>query len=352
MRLVTVLWGNGSSDPLEQSLIPNLLAHYESGIGSCPVDLVVMNSFERVNKVLRSEAEARGAIFHDASQITAELLKKYSALGRFGEFEHYCFLRWLVVNIVLRGESILHLDGDVVLNVSVPRFLPSLERMNFVLQGCPGFAAISDPVWFNRYAEELGEFARDIDGYSLRAQGIRHEWSSVFRKQGLAESIRTPLGSDQDLISQLAYQGLLPQTSNDEVMHALSPFVVFENPLELDRYTPARPIRYERVQGEDRFNGSPVLLWHLQSDFTQYLRYHALTESLPAIALALGRLPSPLGAPSLKRKLIEQFIRYLRIPFSKRIIFDRFFVRGDFEGIFDPSHWWKPGVFSESLGNL
>ena len=345
MRIVTVLWGDSHSDPLENSLIPRLLHHYELRIGSFPIDVVILNSFDCIDDTRRKEAQARGALFHDASQITKELLREFSPLGRFGKFEHYCFIRWLALARLFGGDSILHLDGDVVLNVSPSRFLSSLSSMNFVLQGCPGFAVISDSCWFDHYREELLLFARDIDGYSRQAETKRNDWHSGYRIKGVAECIRTPLGSDQDLISQLAYEGIVPQASNDEVMRALSSFVVFENPLELDRYCPTMPVRYERVQGEDRFNDLPILLWHLQSDFTAYLRYHFATESLPLLWWTLGRLPSPLDAPSPKRRLLEQFLRYRRIPFSKSMIFDRYFATGDFFGVLDADHWWKPGVF-------
>src|SRR5262249_25301653 len=138
--------------------------------------------------------------------------------------------------------------------------------------GCPALTAISDQNWFEQYQKQLNLFADDVRGYSELAWTERKGWETSEREKWAGQRFRRIISSDQDLLSHLIHTDRIVQHRPSEILNELKSHIVFENPLYLHAYeNNLHRAKYERISGVDHIDGRRVLIWHMQSDFKNYL---------------------------------------------------------------------------------
>ncbi len=307
------------------------------------VDLVLLYGRAELPAEVAAELADLGVTLRDGEASFRAHAARHAALGRFGEFERACFLRWLVLADLYAGAPLLHFDGDVIFNADPAELARRWARRTFVLQGCPAVTALHDGAWGGRYAAELGRFAGDVDGYSAAAWAEREGWEETARTRWAGYRDRRTISSDQDLISHLLHTGRLPQARPDEVRGDVPELVLFENPLLLGSLAPERPLDYRRAGGVDFLGGRQVAVWHMQTDWCRYLAKIMWRERLGPLAgmgrLSFGRKDRETLCSDVLRKLSGGRWH------DRAAVCRRFFAEGDFSAVFRAETWWEAGVF-------
>ncbi len=345
MRPVMVLWvAAGGAAEFAAAVPLGLMGRRNRRLGfSSAIDLVFAEGFAHLPEADRAALADEGFVLHDAEAIFRPHAERFASLARCGVFLKNCFLRWLVLAELFRGEEVLHLDGDVVFNVC-PRELGRLcAGRTLLLQGCPALTAISDPGWFRIYEAELTAYARDPAAYSAQAWRERTGWERTFHTKWAGHWTGPTVASDQDLLSHLVHTGRLPQADPVEFARSAPGQVFFENPLVIGDLVAERPLAYRRVDGIDYLGARRIALWHMQTDWCRYLAKQMLREKIGPLAgtgrLSFGRRDRETILGGVVRKLTRNRL------FSRPAIYRRFFEDGDFSAVFTAPRWWQTGVF-------
>jgi hypothetical protein len=316
------------------------------------VVVLFLDGFDRLSTGYVDELAGLGFHALDASGDLRRAESATPALGRFNRYEHFCFLRWLVLDRVADdGDTVIHLDGDLVFGAAPERVAEALAGRTLVLQGCPALTAITDRDWFAVYAEELARFCRDIDGYSAAAWSERAGWEESHRLRWAGSRYRDVIGSDQDLISHLIHTERLPQSDPRDLV-AAGDLYWAENPLYIQSHAQlqlgrASGISFTTVDGRCYLDSREVAVWHLQSDFVRYL----------ARSLALsrmhwpGRIPNDLESPRLAKVLPPLPLRSWhagRLAVCESVRELNGGAGGlSFGDVFSARRFWQAGVFAD-----
>lgn len=355
MKKVIVAWCNTNAYDFESHIPLKFVGQRNKKLGfNNDIHVLVLDGLSRLSEIYKTDLKNLGYVLHDLSSLYQLLAKKYAQLDRFGDYEKKCFLRWLVIEQLFAGESIMHVDGDIVFNED-PNVIASLVTdKTFILQGCPAFTVIHDRIWFEQYRQQLDVFVRDIQGYSQQAWQQRTGWQVTYKTRWAGSRFREVITSDQDFISHLIHTGQIIQTPVEEIMLCLQDYIYFENPLFIHMYDDNFPYRYKRENGIDYFEATRidgqsvpvrkrVLFWHMQSCFTFYLSKFILRRML-LWPLLLTRLPLNLSSCGFEEKLNKFLRRFFRHT-TRLNVYLYFFEKKDFSGIFKAHIWWKKGIF-------
>lgn len=261
---IIIVWYEESFGSLEEKIPLLWAAKRNKKLGSHnPLTLIFLSGMTQLAPAYLQELKRVGYQLVDAETRYRDLAKRFQSLDRFGQYEKYCFLRWLVIAKLYPNQPLIHYDGDIVWEIT-PEVVSKLVRSKtFVLDGCPAFTVISDSRWFTLYEQELNKFVINPEKYG-------RDWvGTEFRKN---------IGSDQDLIGYLLQKQLLPQEKPPK-----SKYQFVENPLTL------------------RSRSSKNLaFWHMQTDFVHYINLHYMLSPY-----GLSRYtPNPLTIPLFLIKII------------------------------------------------
>lgn len=274
MESVTIGWIDGDESKSE-SHVPTLwIGQRNKRLGSknC-LNLVIIGGYDKLSQGYKQSLEETGYNIINGENQFHELSKKYSKLNRFGLYEKRCFLRWPLIHHIFGCSSIIHYDGDVVFNETPERLGYALGRYNVVVQGCPAVVSIKDVDWLTSYERELDRFVEDIEGYSAASwrecdEGFQ---SNLTKWSGIRS--RRIITSDQDLIRYLIQADRIPQDDPEAILRANEDLLFFENPLFFFHHNMRyAPFVYERKNGVDFMNNKKVAFWHMQNNFTDYLK--------------------------------------------------------------------------------
>ena len=338
-------WTKGSEDSFEEAVPLKLLGERNKKLGfDSEVHVVFLEGYSNLGGNYIGDLEELGFVLHDAQKIYLEISEKFKILDRFGDYEKKCFLRWLTADKIFNRSPLVHLDGDVILNLSVPELIEKSKNLNFVLQGCPALTVISDVDWMQIYISELEALTTDIEGYSKAAWEMRSGWRTSMEERWTGSRSREIVTSDQDLISHLLHIRRLPQNTPAEISKAFDGYMLFEQPLAADVYYKSEvPFTYSRKDGIDYFNRNKIALWHFQSDFCHYLARNLARKTfhLPQAIMRQSKYAS-----SFERAVLALVKRATnRNKFSRRGLCQHFLNDSDFSSVFDPRVWWHPDVF-------
>jgi hypothetical protein len=341
MRSVIVAWCPSTAQKFEQAVPLNFVGKRNQRLNfHSSIDVLFLEGFERLDDRYKASLRESGYTLHNAHTIYAELEPSFQALNQFGDYEKKCFLRWWVIAQYFAKEPVIHYDGDIVFNDSPDHLAKKLSGKNFILQGCPALAVISQTDWFDQYHQHLIQFSHDPAAYS--AQAWEHRITSeAAHAQWLGYRDRPMISSDQDLFRHLLYTQEIVQDNLAKILHGLEQYLLFENPLYLEAYHPQQAsFHYERRNGIDFLGGQQVMLWHMQSSFSAYLgNFIFRKRCLPWQA---GRL-QPQGWEAKLRRWGQKYFRLQ--PLSRLDIYRYFFEQSDFQELFTEQNWWRPDVF-------
>lgn len=297
----TFIWTTGSQ--AYRSTISALEVMMESLVprGGCHrLTVVALGGSDESLDSARSRAGAAGALWLDGRDIFQAVVSKFPRLREsHSDYETRCFLRWLVLRRLLQGHPFRqtwHIDPDMLFFAGLDDLAQDTAGKTFVLQGCPAFASISDPGWFDAYEQGLRALHDTGEpGFRINNQ-IREEHRRSDQELGNASVYQIPIAHDQDLIECLVGNGRLPQDPWPSVRGTR--FYYMQNPLCLGSW---HHLASEGVsamfedRGEDIFVGERRLPFvHFQADAARFLMARLRAESL-----GLARwLPHPMSNPS------------------------------------------------------
>ena len=323
------------------------------------VHLLFLHGIENLDANYRSQLSSLGYQIVDASDSFERAKANHAALDRVNAYERFCFLRWVVLEEYLRREAIteqvIHLDGDVIVNIPLENLMDDLSQRTFVLQGCPALTSITNHDWLSAYCEQLGQLCSDMHGYSKRAWSLRDGYQeSAESKWSGFHWFRETISSDQDLISFLIHADRIPQDSPMAV-HKNSTLYYFQNPLWPTDFN-GRQLKSSRnvcfvSDGTDCFiDNKQIALWHFQSDFSLY-------ASVASVLWRLhypGKYPNRTMQPNARVgiKVLKYFAPKTRLQIYQSIRelngrdANAFF---GFADIYNAQHFWQSDVFTKQL---
>lgn len=346
MRNVICVWNNGNG-AFEKNIPLEYIARRNERLGySSEIDVIVMGGFNFFSSEYKETLLRLKFRLIDCTKLYSEAEAMNLNLARFGDYELKCFLRWIVLYKHYVSEPLIHYDGDVVFNENPDFMATLLKDKTFVLQGCPAFTCIGDPVsWHEAYGAALNEFTANIDSYSKDAWVKREGWEKSEKEKWAGQRYRKTISSDQDFISHLIHTDQIKQDSPQSIMDILPEYMMFENPLFINGYSPWNYTNctYRRIDSVDYINDKRVFFWHMQSHFSNYLSRYLIMSRLLRCTNQTVTYETD-GTHDLKNRIavmLEKVMAYSRFD-----VYRFFFDETDFSPVFRNVIWWKAGVFA------
>jgi hypothetical protein len=342
MQNVIVAWNNTDEVSFERKVPLLFNGERNRRIGSkTKFDVIFLYGMDLLSIEYRAKLAALGFTLVDASKSYRHLKNEYASLMRFGEYECNCFLRWLVIRDIYGTVPFVHYDADVVFNATPEEMEDQFHGLTFVLQGCPAYTRVEDSSWHENYLEELNRYVLDMEGYSNDAWRQRAEFQMVHKERSFYVWNRRLLSSDQDFFQYLIMSKRIPQAGAD-MMKARCSTALFQNPLGIggDVHLPL-PLTYRRIGGIDYMNDRKVAIWHMQSDFCDYLGYASFRRTLRI----RGRVPWLEGKGS---KIYWVYGKVMRLTshYTRGALMHRYFSTGeDCRFLMNQEAFWQEGVF-------
>jgi hypothetical protein len=357
MENVTVGWIKNSGWKSEHHVPTLWIGKRNLALGSKNnIDVVILDGYEKLEPDYIRNLEQIGYNLVDGSSHYRKIAKQYQSLNRFGIYEKYCFLRWLVLQDIYSNSPIIHYDGDIVFNETPENLENKLGKFTFVLQGCPAFVSIKDPVWLEDYKKNLDIFVRNIDEYSATAWKERAGWEKSHKEKWAGYRTRKIISSDQDFISHLIHTDRIIQDNPIKIREDNPDLILFQNPLYFFTHNfDLAPFTYHRENLTDYFNDRKVAFWHLQGNFVAYLRIAFILKYVLKIP---GKVSNSLEWKDTSA--LEHSINQLHfdIRLSLQLILDRlmicklFFGKHDFSRVFDANTFWMNPLLNEEEPTL
>lgn len=356
MKIVTACWIEKSLAEFEYN---NGLIYWAEYLKNClyknEVFVLVVDGFDRIPKHYIERLLGLNVSLVDASH----MLKKYNGelnelIRLTNKYEARCFLRWLLFEDFFGGEKYVHIDMDLYPNRYVNIF-KVLDGGLGAIDGCPAINIVSDDDWSKVYRDLL-------DRYLLSPDKI----SDYVGFKG--NPYRKTVGSDQDLIHAAQASKKLPWFFDRSKIG--ESFYYSMNPLSVKKIE-NNPCLYERIDGDDFFDGKRVMFWHLQRDFVNYLGVCYLLEEMNRSNggdFKVGQIDKRLD-PNWGTFLVERLRAesqreigkcqtFLEIEslmgrpfgsifkaFSRDFIAKKFIGEGGFRWVFSDRCWYKSGDF-------
>ena len=360
MHIVSTAWIDASLEEFELLVGLGLHAAHGRASAAAPLRVVVLSGFEKVTPAYAAHLAAGHVLIEDGTTLLATWQDRLPHIGeRLNRYETLCFLRWPVLRDAMRGDAFLHIDLDLFLQPAFQQVATALAGRTATL-GSPCFMAVSDRAWLDAWCDEIEAFDRDPEATEARLQ-----WPGT--------PTRRRIGSDQNLLSALLRARTLPR---GDLGPALRDHAAFDNPLTPRFPGAAAPIVANRRDGIDHFGDRPVLYWHMQNNFAQFVGHFLMVEQhlrnrpdcpFPRLQNPFAqRCPTPetIAFGALRgairrehRRQIAQGVLKLdqilglaaRAPtdFLARAVATRHFVlQGEGRAMFTADRWWDAGIFA------
>jgi len=311
-----------------------------------PLHVFAIKGYKLFTQNYLSRLNDFNIIVIDSEMCYESIHSKYeNRLDFINEYEKSCFLRWLVFEEVLSGESFIHIDSDLYLQASVSELEIGLQGLNGTF-GSPCFTVDTNGKWSEIYRLFLDQFIED-----------RQRFNNSYNK-GMHSLLKREISSDQDLISILEDNSILPSLKGSYLTKSWS---VFVNPLWPYIEKPPSAISFRSGDGGDSIGAKPVLFWHMQNDFCRYLGRFALLVDIANAGnyddLDLPRIPHPYtfvdDCPEntiltlIERSLLREYNQRPETycPHSRQNSIVRFLHHRGLRELFTGKHWWENGVF-------
>ena len=344
MKQIIVAWCNSDADKFEKQVPLTFIGERNQLLGfKNNINVLILDGLGFLDSNYKSGLKDLGYQIHDLSTLYNEFSNKYTALNRFGDYEKKCFLRWLVINKYMAGESIIHYDGDIVFNEDPNIIEKKVKDFTFILKGCPAFTVINNQDWFAAYIEQLNLFTKDIEGYSSTAWKQRDGWELTNETKWAGSRFREIISSDQDFLSHLIHTDLIYQSKPEEIIKNFDDNILFENPLWPDQVTKEIPFLYIRLNGIDYLNERKVLLWHMQTSFNFYLARFIFRKKFLKY-LSHENLPLDLYEQNMET-LLNKKVNRITSHIFRLNVYNYFFKLKDFSEIFNSQIWWDKNIF-------
>ncbi|WP_404710962.1 acyltransferase [Sphingomonas sp. MMS24-J13] len=350
-RFVSTAWVERGSAEFEAGAALRVHATARRATPEQPLHIYVLAGYDKLEEPYLAHLRAAHIHLYDATTVMADVTEEYLALNEFANpYNVKCFLRWFVIERMCPGERLIHIDLDLF-------FRPDLNEVSRILAECEGTLGspcitIATPEWLRVYRVMVDRLISDRPALEAELDfgGTTH---------------RRNIASDQDLTQALERRkGILPQT-----LRGIGNWAILNNPLWGPQVL-GRPTTYT---SDDDFGGKPVLFWHLQNNFADYLARLALIQTFPyprqedaKVRLAypdfhLSRSPENLafyllkvqgGYVRLQQRWRDETAMTLpntgnqfELLFTRAWVAQAFIVEGRFREIFSDDWWWDETAF-------
>ena len=361
MQIVSTAWISGNVAEFEASCCLNTHAALALASESVPFDIYILRGYEKLTEEFTRPLAKAHIRLHDLGDLAKAYLERYAKLfellgpGQGNIYEVFCFLRWLILEDALAGEAFLHIDLDLFFQMPFDSVAAEFAGLSGTF-GSPCLTAVGSPHWLTTYREALDDMVAD-----------RAAFQSAVGYGG--NEFRRDISSDQDLVSALELAGLLPRRGLASLFER---YQVFINPIWPYQDKPAVPLAHAIVDGLDTIGGKPVLFWHLQNNFADYLSRFAMISDYDQTWLKTF-LPVKLNLPFIQlaptaenfafqalRELAWDRIRDVLARsgsvhelgrekyFARTWVSEWFIQQKKGRALFSPACWWEDGVFAKS----
>jgi acetyltransferase-like isoleucine patch superfamily enzyme len=349
-RFVSTAWVARGSAEFESGAALRVHAKAQRATAAHPMHIYFLEGLERLEEPYVAHLRDANIHLHDASAVMSEVQSAYAALNQIANpYDVRCFVRWFIIERLCPGERLVHFDLDLF-------FKTDLSEMATILAACEGTLGspcltIATPEWLRIYRQMVDRLISDRGGLEqdLQYGGTKH---------------RMNIASDQDLTQALERRGgILPQSSQ-----GTESWAIITNPL----WAPQEVGRPTVYTPNDRFGDRPVLYWHLQNGFSDYLSRFASLKLFPHPYMGNNKFrlgnPDFMIEPSAEniafhRLKIQAYQRLqsrwlhetaLSMPHSgnefdivqtRAWVANAFIVEGRFREIFTRDWWWDPDGF-------
>lgn len=357
MKNVTVGWIKRSGWKSERHVPTLWIGERNLALGSKnDIDIIILNGFDKLEPDYKKSLENVGYTLINGSGVYNKYYKEYTSLNRFGIYEKYCFLRWLVLQEIYSDSPLIHYDGDIVFNETPENLQRKLGKFTFVLQGCPAFASIKNPMWLEDYKKNLDLFCHNIESYSSSAWKEREGWEKSHKEKWAGYRTRKIISSDQDFISHLIHTDRIIQDNPLMIKARNADLILFQNPLYFFTHNlDLAPFTYHRNCSIDYFNDRKVAFWHLQGNFVAYLRAVFILRYLLKLPVRVTNSLEWRDSTVLEHALNQV---HFKLRLSTQLILDRlalcriFFEKHDFSKVFNKDSFWMHPISKEEIPTL
>lgn len=272
------MWTTVGGDALEQS-VPVLWhgEHLRRNGWDNPITLCFLQGLELLSASYRSRLAELGYEIVDCAHQVAEIADRYPQCLQLSTTARFWFLRWNVLQALAMESgtnTVVHLDGDVVLLADPRDLYRDVVGKTFVLQGCPALTVITDQAWFAVWQEELARCLADRNAYVANALKEKEHPQLPDREYCNVSAYGPKRFEDQDMLEYLIAAGRLPQARTSEVYD--SGFYWMQNPLLPGEWHEEQAKGMLRQVAERDgiacIGEKRIAFYHFQSDFAKYCR--------------------------------------------------------------------------------
>ncbi len=302
---------------------------------STPYHIFVLLGFDKVPDDRKQFLAERNILLHDGRVALAAGERLVPELrGRlpegYREYGYLCFVRWLALAEIFKGQPFVHADLDLFFQLSLDEAGKLFAGKSGTFSS-PCLTSVGSWSWIESYS-------RALIAYSQNPEGFQHEigfTGNMFHRQML---------HDQDLTGALEHIGLLERTITvlDEE------FAVFNNPLFPYLNPVQRPRKFQTTNGWDTIDKKPVLFWHFQNDFAKYLaRFDVAMKASARYQLPLrGRLGLPVRLEHMTpENAAFHALEIAGFAAPRSEVAKAFLMGGQWRALFSDEYWWEPNVF-------
>jgi len=358
MQIVSTAWIDTSLAEFELSVGLTLHAAHGRASAEAPLRVVILNGFEKVTPAYAEHLAAGHVLITDGSALLAPWIERLPAIGRrVNRYETLCLLRWLVLREAMQGSAFLHIDLDLFPQPSHAALASALAGRTGVL-GSPCFVAVSDRDWLETWCAEIEAFGRDPEATEARL---------------LPSPGQGRIGSDQTLLGSLAAGAHPVARRSRSPGHGLRRLRQ-----SADAAVPGRGDAPggEPPGGIDYLGDRPVLFWHMQNNFAQFVGQYLMIEAqlrerphcpMPRLANPLFQrcpVPETMAFNALRQAIRNEHRRQIlrgeltlerilamkaRVPtdyLARAVATRHFLLHGEARGMFSADQWWEAGLFA------
>lgn len=272
------MWTTGGDNYFER-VVPVLWhgEHLRHNGWNNPITLCFLEGLELLTADYQHRLTDIGYTVIDCASMINKIVGRYPESLKLSTTSRYWFLRWNVLKEVARTrntESVVHLDGDVVLMADPNKLYEDVSGKTFMLQGCPAWTTITDMSWFEVWEEELSRFFTDRSTYVTAALDEKNNPRRPDREYCNVCAYGPDRFEDQDMLEYLIAAGRLPQATSAEIFK--SAYYWIQNPLLPGEWHAEQAIgetqQILECNGHAYVGNKQVAFYHFQTDFAKYCR--------------------------------------------------------------------------------
>jgi len=266
--------------------------------------LVFMEGINLLSKDYVDKLQLLGYEIIDAEPVLHKIENTIPNIKSTRKYIKNTFLRWHVLHQIYQknnkdGDTLIHVDGDLIFNVNPSEIQKDLEGRTIVVSTAT--VAVSCNKWFETWEKEVEEFSSDRIKYIKKTFELRAAMPKRHDLYGFHQQLFIPYGipstemnnkawydqwivhnwyQEQDMMDTLLYANIMP---DDNLIEFARSTRFFWDHLQLFPQLAGTDLNFSRDslvyvdKGEHHFVGSkPVAYSHFQNDLSRWCEAYVL----------------------------------------------------------------------------